>query len=98
MNQDFKREKSHKSQTTKELVLTQEDKAKYTTLYDFLLHDDEDDSLESPIISKKMITTDFRKKKVDSFSEIMEKYLINKNVIENDNSSKNSTFKESEKN
>jgi hypothetical protein len=40
---DFKRDKSHKSKTSKEIVLTQEDKAKYTKLYDFLLQDSDNE-------------------------------------------------------
>lgn len=41
---DFKREKSHKSRTAMELVLTQEEKTKYAKLYDFLLQDSDDDA------------------------------------------------------
>ena len=49
---DFKREKSYKSKTVKEIVLTQEDRAKYTKLYNFLLQDSDDESKSEDGTSK----------------------------------------------
>ena len=55
MNLDIQREKSHKSKTSKEIILTKEDKAKYNKLYEFLLQEDEDDRIESPKFNKFFI-------------------------------------------
>lgn len=77
MNKDYKRETSQKSKTTKEILLTQEDKTKYNNLFDFLLKDNEDEINESPKPRNKKTFTNLA-----SNGDIFDKYINNKNNLE----------------
>ena len=95
---DFKREKSHKSKTTKEIVLTQEDKAKYTKLYDFLLQDNDDEKIPDDggykVKSKIQSSMEFRVNVNDeSFNEVVEKYINNNVNIDNNEIKQDTEFK-----